>query len=82
MPDNTYFLSGIITHLVKSGEGEHFITFYIMSKDSKWVCNNDSIVNESNFNEINNKGTSYILFCQKIERIKRNFEIDKNNYIA
>ena len=67
MPDNTYFLSGIITHLGESGEGGHFIAFCRMSKDSKWYCYNDSIVNESNFNEINNKGTPYILFYQKIK---------------
>jgi ubiquitin C-terminal hydrolase len=66
MPDNTYFLSGIITHLGESGEGGHFIAFCRMSKDSKWYCYNDSMVNESNFNEINNKGTPYILFYQKI----------------
>mgnify|MGYP002624492053 CR=1 FL=1 len=67
MPDNTYFLSGVITHLGESGEGGHFIAFCRMSEKSKWYCYNDSIVNETNFNEISNKGTPYILFYQKIK---------------
>ena len=65
-PDNRYYLSGVITHLGESGESGHFIAFCRMSENSKWYLYNDSIVMESNFNEINNRGIPYILFYQKI----------------
>ena len=67
IPDNTYFLSGIITHVGQSGQTGHFMAFCRMSKDSKWYFYNDSVVKESKFNEINNNERKpYILFYQKI----------------
>ena len=65
-PDNRYFLTGIITHLGESGAGGHFIAFCRMSENSPWFCYNDSIVTQTNFIDINNRGTPYILFYQKI----------------
>ena len=64
-PDNFYFLSGVVSHMGDSGPSGHFIAFCRMSPNSKWYCYNDSIVSESNFNEINTRGTPYILFYQK-----------------
>ena len=52
-PDNFYFLSGVVSHMGDSGPSGHFIAFCRMSPNSKWYCYNDSIVSESNFNEIN-----------------------------
>ena len=67
IPDNTYFLSGIITYVGQRGQVPHFMAFCRMSKDSKWYFYNDCVVKESNFNEINNnKRKPYILFYQKI----------------
>ena len=51
-PDNFYFLSGVVSHMGDSGPSGHFIAFCRMSPNSKWYCYNDSIVSESNFNEI------------------------------
>ena len=66
-PDNKYYLCGVITHLGESGEGGHFIAFCRMSNKSPWYCYNDSIVTESSFNDINSRGTPYILFYQKVK---------------
>ena len=63
--DNKYFLCGVITHLGESGEMGHFIAFCRMSNDKPWYCYNDSIVHQSNFNDILSRGTPYILFYQK-----------------
>jgi ubiquitin C-terminal hydrolase len=68
-PDNFYFLSGVVSHMGDSGPSGHFIAFCRMSPNSKWYCYNDSIVSESNFNEINTRGTPYILFYQKSEMV-------------
>ena len=64
--DNRYFLAGVITHIGESGASGHFIAFCRMSENSPWYRYNDSIVTESNFGEIINTGTPYILFYQKI----------------
>ena len=66
-PDNKYFLAGVITHLGESGAGGHFIAFCRMSEKSPWFCYNDSMVTQSNFADINTRGTPYILFYQKIQ---------------
>ena len=65
-PDNKYFLSGVVSHMGDSGPSGHFIAFCRMSPQSKYYCYNDSLVNESSFDEINRRGTPYILFYQKI----------------
>ena len=64
-PDNKYFLSGVVSHMGDSGPSGHFIAFCRMSPNSKYYCYNDSLVNESSFEEINRRGTPYILFYQK-----------------
>ena len=64
-PDNKYFLSGVVSHMGDSGPSGHFIAFCRMSPTSKYYCYNDSLVNESSFEEINRRGTPYILFYQK-----------------
>ena len=66
-PDNKYFLAGVISHLGDSGPSGHFIAFCRMSETSPWFRYNDSIVTQSNFNEINTQGIPYILFYQKIK---------------
>ena len=63
-PDNKYFLSGVISFM---GNYEHHIAFCRMSENSKWYCYNDSLVTESNFQEINKRGIPYILFYQKLK---------------
>jgi len=65
-PDNKYFLSGVVSHMGDSGPSGHFIAFCRMSPNSKYYCYNDSLVNESSFDEINRRGTPYILFYQKV----------------
>ena len=65
-PDNKYFLAGVVSHMGDSGPSGHFIAFCRMSPNSKWYCYNDSLVNESSFQEINSRGTPYILFYQKV----------------
>ena len=65
--NNKYFLAGVITHLGESGAGGHFIAFCRMSEKSPWFCYNDSMVTESNFTDINTRGTPYILFYQAIQ---------------
>ena len=65
-PDNKYFLVGVISHIGES-KGGHFFAFCRMSEKSPWFYYNDSIVSESNFNDINTRGTPYILFYQKIK---------------
>lgn len=57
--DNKYFLSGVIHFL-----GEHLIAYCRMSSTLKWYCYNDSLVRESNFEEIK-LGSPIILFYQK-----------------
>ena len=68
-PDNRYFLSGVVSHMGDSGPSGHFIAYCKMTANSKWYCYNDSLVNESSFNEINSRGTPYILFYQKLVMI-------------
>ena len=68
-PDNKYFLSGVVSHMGDSGPSGHFIAYCKMTANSKWYCYNDSLVNESSFNEINSRGTPYILFYQKLVMI-------------
>ena len=65
--ENKYFLCGVISLLDESGEGMFFIAFCRMSNELPWYCYSDSLVTESSFNEINTRGTPYILFYQKIE---------------
>ena len=65
--DNNYFLIGVVSHLGESGAGGHFIAFCRMSPQDSWYRYNDSMVSISNFNEINNCGTPYILFYQKVQ---------------
>ena len=65
LPDNKYFLSGVVSHMGDSGPSGHFIAYCRMSEAQKWYCYNDSIVSESNFQEINSRGFPYILFYQK-----------------
>ena len=65
LPDNKYFLSGVVSHMGDSGPSGHFIAYCRMSEGQKWYCYNDSIVSESNFQEINSRGFPYILFYQK-----------------
>ena len=65
--NNEYFLSGVVSHMGDSGPSGHFIAYCKMTVNSKWYCYNDSLVNESSFQEINSRGTPYILFYQKLE---------------
>ena len=65
--DNRYFLAGVITHLGESGDSGHFIAFCRMSEISPWFCYNDSMVTQTDFRDINTRGTPYILFYQKIK---------------
>ena len=65
LPDNKYFLSGVVSHMGDSGPSGHFIAYCRMSENQKWYCYNDSLVTESNFQEINSRGFPYILFYQK-----------------
>ena len=64
-PDNKYFLSGVVSYMGESGPSGHYIAYCRMSPNSKYYCYNDSLVNESSFEEINRRGTPYILFYQK-----------------
>ena len=68
-PDNKYFLCGVVSHMGDSGPSGHFIAYCRMSESQKWYCYNDSLVNESSFQEINTRGTPYILFYQKIQMV-------------
>ena len=63
--DNMYYLSGVVSHMGDSGPSGHFIAYCRMAENMKWYCYNDSLVNESSFQEINSRGTPYILFYQK-----------------
>ena len=65
LPDNKYFLSGVVSHMGDSGPSGHFIAFCRMSESQKWYCYNDSLVTESSFQDINSRGFPYILFYQK-----------------
>ena len=67
LPDNRYFLSGVVSHMGDSSPSGHFIAYCRMSEAQKWYCYNDSIVSESNFQEINSRGFPYILFYQKCQ---------------
>jgi len=68
-PDNKYFLCGVVSHMGDSGPSGHFIAYCRMSESQKWYCYNDSMVNESSFQEINQRGTPYILFYQKSQMV-------------
>ena len=58
-----YYLIGMVVHLGESSLAGHFIAYCRMDKESDWYCYNDAFVNKcSNFDEIIEKGTPYILF--------------------
>ena len=65
-PNNKLYLSGVVSHMGDSGPSGHFIAYCKMSPNSKWYKYNDSIVSESDFQEVNRIGTPYILFYQKM----------------
>ena len=68
-PNNMYYLSGVVSHMGDSGPSGHFIAYCRMSSTSNWYCYNDSLVNVSSFEEINRRGTPYILFYQKLQMV-------------
>ena len=58
-----YYLIGMVVHLGESSLAGHFIAYCRMDKESDWYCYNDAFVSKcSNFDEIIEKGTPYILF--------------------
>lgn len=58
-----YYLIGMVVHLGESSLAGHFIAYCRMDKESDWYCYNDAFVSKcSNFDEIVEKGTPYILF--------------------
>lgn len=58
-----YYLIGMVVHLGESSLSGHFIAYCRMDKESDWYCYNDAFVSKcSNFYEIIEKGTPYILF--------------------
>ena len=63
--NHKYRLICIITHLGPSGTSGHFIAYCYLQERNKWYEFNDSIVNESTFEEASTKGDSYVLFYQR-----------------
>ena len=58
-----YYLSGVITHIGKSGKFGHFVAFSKMDINSLWYLYNDSSVKQcKDINEVLNFGKPYILF--------------------
>jgi ubiquitin C-terminal hydrolase len=61
-----YYLIGMVVHLGESSMAGHFIAYCRMDKESDWYCYNDAFVSKcSNFDEIVEKGTPYILFYRQ-----------------
>ena len=58
-----YYLIGMVVHLGESSLSGHFIAYCRMDKESDWYCYNDAFVSKcTNFDEIIERGTPYILF--------------------
>ena len=67
LPQITYDLYGVITHIGQSGPNAHFIASCKSPVDNKWYKYNDAFVNSiTDFQkEVIQCGTPYILFYQK-----------------
>ena len=67
MPQMTYNLYGVITHIGQSGPNAHFVASCKSPINNKWYRYNDAIVNQiTNLQkEVIEFGTPYILFYQK-----------------
>ena len=67
LPQITYDLYGVITHIGQSGPNAHFIASCKSPVDNKWYKYNDAFVNPiTDFQkEVIECGTPYILFYQK-----------------
>ena len=61
-----YELVGVLSHYGPSNMGGHFISFCKNSEDGNWYKFNDSMVEESNFNEVSSSGMPYVLFYSYI----------------
>ena len=57
-----FSLIGAIIHYGNSGQDGHFFAICKNKNNGKWYKYNDSIVSESNFNEIKSIGIPYVLF--------------------
>ena len=60
-----FSLIGAIIHLGNSGQDGHFIAICKNKNNGQWYKYNDSIVTQSNFNEIKSLGIPYVLFYKK-----------------
>ena len=67
---DSYYLSGVVSHMGNSGPSGHFIAYCKSSQNKNWYKYNDSIVSLSSWKEINTIGTPYIVFYTKVNRNK------------
>ena len=59
-----YELVGSIIHYGNSGQDGHFAAICKNKTDGQWYKYNDSMVNQTTFNEIKTVGIPYVLFYE------------------
>ena len=62
-----YYLIGVVVHVGDSSMNGHFFAYCRAHFKSPWYKYNDSIVSQSNENDIYSVGTPYILFYHKYQ---------------
>ena len=81
--NNNFELICVLTHLGPSGMSGHFIAYCKSPVDGKWYCYNDAKVTQCDSPNYNNGGIPYVLFYQKYNPNKINYDKNKksnNNY--